>query len=207
MEKEKKGLFGRLLDFWKEKIGMGGMDRIGFWHGKEDVENHFAEMGAVAALSQRETKKAFWEEAAAGAEKKASAERILEIQKSILHGEKAEGETEDEKTPKEEQRTNLFSAEILRENRQTEEKESTMGRAFFAETAEEEREKRSIVPMFAEKVQEEKVHAVEEEKIPAREMHKKGETQTESVIDIERLMRQMTKKLWEERESCGRRLR
>ena len=64
MEKEKKGLFGRLLDFWTEKIGIGETDSIGFWHEKRTVENHFAEMGAVAALSQQETKRAFWEEAA-----------------------------------------------------------------------------------------------------------------------------------------------
>ena len=81
-----------------------------------------------------------------------------------------------------------------------------MRRAFFTETAEEEREKRRIVPVSAEVVQEEKRYA-EEEKVPVKEAYKKEGTQTEPVIDIEGLMRQMTKKLWEERESCGRRLR
>ena len=53
LEKEKKGLFGRMLDFWREKIGMGETDGIGFWNDRENVENHFAEMGAVASLMQR----------------------------------------------------------------------------------------------------------------------------------------------------------
>ena len=207
MEKEKKGLFGRLLDFWKEKISMGGMDSIGFWHEKEDVENHFAEMGAVAALSQRETKKVFWEEAAAETEKTAFVESILEKQKSILRTETAEEEKIGGETAEKGKKGTLFSAEILRENGLAEKKETGMRQAFFTEIAEEEREKRSIVPVFAEAAEEERVHAAEEEKMPEKEIHKKEETQTESVIDIEGLMRQMTKKLWEERESCGRRLR
>ena len=207
MEKEKKGLFGRLLDFWKEKISMGGMDSIGFWHEKEDVENHFAEMGAVAALSQRETKKVFWEEAAAETEKTAFAESILEKQKSILRTETAEEEKIGGETAEKGKKGTLFSAEILRENGLAEKKETGMRQAFFTEIAEEERKKRSIVPVFAEAAEEERVHAAEEERMPEKEIHKKEETQTESVIDIEGLMRQMTKKLWEERESCGRRLR
>lgn len=207
MEKEKKGLFGRLLDFWKEKISMGGMDSIGFWHEKEDVENHFAEMGAVAALSQRETKKVFWKEAAAETEKTAFAESILEKQKSILRTETAEEEKIGGETAEKGKKGTLFSAEILRENGLAEKKETGMRQAFFTEIAEEEREKRSIVPVFAEAAEEERVHAEEEEKMIAEEIHKKEETQTEAVLDIEKLMRQMTKKLWEERESCGRRLR
>lgn len=42
MEKEKKGLFGRLLDFWKEKIGAGETKGIGFWNGARELENRFA---------------------------------------------------------------------------------------------------------------------------------------------------------------------
>ena len=61
MEKEKKGLFGRLLDFWREKSETGTTDGIGFRDDAVDVEKHFAEMGAVASLTQEETKKVFWE--------------------------------------------------------------------------------------------------------------------------------------------------
>ena len=207
MEKEKKGLFGRLLDFWKEKISMSGMDRIGFWHEKKTMENPFAEMGTVAALSQRETRKAFWEEAAAEAEKTVLAEGVWEKQKRALHAEVAEEENADRKTLEEGTRGTIFSAELLRERGQAEKKETGMRQAFFSEETGEEREKRSIVPVPAEAMQEEKIYAGEEEKIPVNEIHKKEKTQTESVIDIERLMQQMTKKLWEERESCGRRLR
>ena len=39
MEKERKGLFERLMDFWKEKIYMAGEDRIGFWYEKNPLED------------------------------------------------------------------------------------------------------------------------------------------------------------------------
>ena len=72
---------------------------------------------------------------------------------------------------------------------------------------EEETEKRQVIPVSEEKVQEKEL-AVEEIKEPqSTVVSKKEEKQTEPVVDIEKLMRQMTKKLWEERESCGRRLR
>ena len=58
-----------------------------------------------------------------------------------------------------------------------------------------------------EVVQEEEKTEKEAEESPEREKIKKEGQQVESEIDIEKLMRQMTKKLWEERESCGRRLR
>ena len=57
MEKEKKGLFGRLLDFWKEKVGMGETDSIGFWKEAEPLEKHFSEIGAVDVLNQQEREK------------------------------------------------------------------------------------------------------------------------------------------------------
>ena len=94
MEKEKKGLFGRLLDFWTEKIGIGETDSIGFWHEKRTVENHFAEMGAVAALSQQGMKKAFWEEAAETVFKQEEMEnRFLEKRKEAVIEEERKGST------------------------------------------------------------------------------------------------------------------
>ena len=62
MEKKRKGLFERLMDFWKEKIHMVGEDRIGFWYEKESLEEHFAEMGAVADVSRKEVQKNFFTE-------------------------------------------------------------------------------------------------------------------------------------------------
>ena len=43
MEKERKGLFERLMDFWREKIYMVGEDKIGFWYEKDSLEEHCAE--------------------------------------------------------------------------------------------------------------------------------------------------------------------
>ena len=46
-----------------------------------------------------------------------------------------------------------------------------------------------------------------EEKEEDREMSARIEQQNSAEIDVEKLMQQITKKLWEEREGCGRRLR
>jgi len=52
MEKEKKGLFGRLLDFLKGKSETEMADGIGFWNDGEIVEKHFAEKITVAKLAR-----------------------------------------------------------------------------------------------------------------------------------------------------------
>ena len=59
MEKERKGLFERLMDFWKEKIYMVGEDRIGFWYEKSYLEEYSAEMGDMDAVRQKEVQKIF----------------------------------------------------------------------------------------------------------------------------------------------------
>ena len=46
-----------------------------------------------------------------------------------------------------------------------------------------------------------------EEKENESKMSVWAEPQKTAEIDVEKLMRQITKKLWEEREGCGRRLR
>lgn len=214
MEKEKKGLFGRMLDFWKEKISMDETDGIGFWNGKETTETHFAEMGAVAALSQGETKRAFWEEAAETAlEKKEADSDILEQEKRFFFVEAEKEEKEKFSEPTEEEKiqkkavSRLFTAEFFREEKETEVEEGRMGQAFLWEEPEEEKEKRSIVPVAEEGAQAEKNIAEAEEEMPKVEPVKREERQEEMPFDIEKLMQQMTKKLWEERESCGRRLR
>ena len=46
-----------------------------------------------------------------------------------------------------------------------------------------------------------------EEKEEDRGMSARIEQQNSAEIDVEKLMQQITKKLWEEREGCGRRLR
>ena len=69
MEKERKGLFERLMDFWKEKIYMAGEDRIGFWYEKDPLEEHLAEMGTTADVSQKEMQKNFLCKTRNGADK------------------------------------------------------------------------------------------------------------------------------------------
>jgi len=211
MEKEKKGLFGRLLDFWKEKIGIGETDSIGFWHEKRTVENHFAEMGAVAALSQQETKRAFWEEVAETVFKQEEMEnRFLEKRKeAVIEGKEDSASRMKEETERTENKrtTRLFMAELFREEKQAEAEKEGMGRTFFLEKPVEETERRKIIPVTKETTRENKVVLEEPQEMGKREEPQRKEVQAEPVVDIEKLMRQMTKKLWEERESCGRRLR
>lgn len=202
MEKEKKGLFGRLLEFWREKISMGEMDSIGFWHEKADVENRFSEMGAVAVLSQEETKKTFWQEMG----KDASEEEMGVFLSETVKEEKTDLLEEAEKMGKQ-NGSRIFAAEVFQEEKKKETEEKGIGKAFLWEVPEKETEKRSIVPVMEEAAEEKRIVMEEEQEMPKREDMKKEEQQAEPVIDIEKLMRQMTKKLWEERESCGRRLR
>lgn len=197
MEKEREGLFGRLVQFWKEKINVDGLDKIGFWQEKKTAETPFSEMGAVAALSQRETKQTFWEK---------TAEEKQETQENLAE-ETGQKESKPEEGEKQKQ-TGWLTAEILQEREWKTAKETESKRKFFRESP-EETERRKSIPMTAEAVQERKFSAAEEgeaEKETQTEPNK-AEKQAEPVVDIEQLMRQMTKKLWEEREGCGRRLR
>lgn len=205
MDKEKKGLFGRLLEFWREKLEMGEKDSIGFWNETEIAENHFAEMGAVTSLMQEETKKTFWEETTKAVQDKKE-ERIFFVEaaesgKSI--------EEEEAVTHEKRDASKMFTAEVFRNGEwETEETEKRgLGKAFLWEAPEEEKNQRSIIPVAEEAVQKEEVTAEAVQEIRVEEMPKREEKQTETELDIEKLMRQMTKKLWEERESCGRRLR
>lgn len=212
MEKEKKGLFGRLMDFWKEKIWAGETEGIGFWNGAKTLENPFAKMDDAVSLNQREKKKTFWEEKVETIlEEKEQENGVLEQERNFFFAEeederKKDLEAAEEQESAEKRRvSHLFTAEVFREERQAE--EGKMGQAFLWEKPEEEREKRSIVPVTEETKQEKMVVVEGEQEFPKVETVKREEPQTETPFDIEKLMQEMTKKLWEERESCGRRLR
>ena len=136
---------------------------------------------------------------------------VLEKQKKIVFAEAKEKEnlwiSEETEDTERKQRVNLFSAEFFREGRKVEAEEGVLGKPFLWEMPMEEQEKRSIIPVMAEPVQEKEMVLEERQEKLERETTKREEPQAESTVDIEKLMRQMTKKLWEERESCGRRLR
>lgn len=213
MEKEKKGLFGRLLDFWKEKIGAGETKGIGFWNGARELENRFAEMGDAVSL-KKEKKKAFWEEkveTVLGVKEEAGG--LLEQEKKLFFAEAEKEQKENSEAGEEGEKTekrkvsSLFLTEVFREERQEEAEESKMGQVFLWEMPEMEKERRSIVPVAEEAKQEKAIVSEGGQEFPKAETAKKEEPQTEMPFDIEKLMQQMTKKLWEERESCGRRLR
>lgn len=200
MEKERKGLFGRLMAFWTEKIRMVGEDRIGFWHETAFSEEHRAEMGAVAALNQRETRKVFAEEMA----------EILPQREepAVLVGKKRkEIGAEAENISERKEHTTIFKAERFREMREEATDENRMRSVFLWEMPEEEGEKRSIVPVAENMVRKEEPPFVEEAVRGKGEKVKTEKKQPKSAVDVEELMREMTRRLWEEREGCGRRLR
>ena len=79
---------------------------------------------------------------------------------------------------------------------------------FMQEAPFAEQEKRKTIPIVAETGLAEKAAASEEaEELPQEAPKKEREQAKGAEIDIERLMREMTKRLWEEREASGRRLR
>ena len=94
MEKERKGLFGRLLDFWREKFDMGETDSIGFWHEKEGLGQYFSEMGAVASLTQEETKRIFRQEEKESVLEEVSSGEIFFAEKNLLQKEEEYPRTE-----------------------------------------------------------------------------------------------------------------
>lgn len=158
MQQEKKGLFGRLLDFWKEKTeeADGG---IGFWSGGK-MEGKTAAENRQDALSQEKAEKKpfFWEETVRTAKEKKAEEA------------------------------------------------ETFGQEWRRPFAEQE--KRKTIPIVAETGLAEKAAAAEEaEELPQEAPKKEREQAKGAEIDLERLMREMTKRLWEEREASGRRLR
>lgn len=158
MQQEKKGLFGRLLDFWKEKTEEAG-GGIGFWSGGKTEGKTTAENRQDALPQEKAEKKPFfWEETVRTAKEKKAEE-----------------------------------AETFGQER----------RRSFAE-----QEKRKTIPIVAETGLAEKAAASEEaEELPQEAPKKEREQAKGAEIDIERLMREMTKRLWEEREASGRRLR
>lgn len=191
-EKERKSIFERLMDFRKEKIGMAEADGIGFWRGEKE-KRIFAEereRSGTVFLPQENGRKFREKEALRG-------EGLAEKESG-----RAEGQ---EKKERRSRAAELFFAEGLRERQSEQEEKSGMGRAIWTEEVTGERtERRQVIPIAA--AEERKMPSVTEEQT-AVQKREKAEKKEQSEIDIERLMRQMTKRLWEERESCGRRLR
>ena len=195
MERKKEGWFHRLLPFWKERTEQMEGERIGFFYEQEYKSSPFAEMGAVASLTQAETKQLFDEAEKVTAERPTGLFDMWEKDE-----EKPLRMAEEEKTRKSEQRNvELFrGGAFWREERR--EKEEAEERSVFLREMELESEKQMI-------------SAVKEEVEPA-EMQETAETtkkreqkKAEPAVDIEKLMRQITERLWEEREGCGRKLR
>lgn len=96
----------------------------------------------------------------------------------------------------------IFTAEIFREKTEWREAEERRKMIFMQEAPFAEQEKRKTIPIVAETGL-----AEEAEDVPQEAPKKEREQAKGAEIDIERLMREMTKRLWEEREASGRRLR
>lgn len=230
--KEKKGLFAQLASFWKESIRMGLEESIGFWMGAE--KEQYKESSSERFTTQE--RKTLRQEGAADVLRAKKQETGLLAQERTIFAaaekeqdkgakiftEKAEETRKADVAPR---RTRLFSAgkaEKEQNRRETEadglfltggifrrETETSGGNEPLWRQPEEEAERRRIVPVAAkeaaETISERKAEA--EQEIFAAQTEKREEKQTEPSFDIDVLMGQITKRLWEERESCGRRLR
>jgi len=219
MEKERQGLFQRLLSFWQGKTEADAEKGIGFWNGAEPEGKPFAEVGKLFSVGREEMKKPFWEETAdAVVERRKREEMIFEKQKiapdvfaqqetgeavldreTVVEGEakKSIWENREETVGK---KGRIFSVDLFRED-----KEKSGSELFFMESPEGPQEKRARIPALADGQQ--KKEPITEEQVLKQEVIRKKEVQAEPGIDIEKLMRQMTEKLWEEREGCSRRFR
>ena len=201
MEKERKGLFERLMDFWKEKIHMVGEDRIGFWYEKDTLEEHFAEMGAVDDVTRKAVQKNFVPEK----------EEKWQRMKEIFSAEK----TEEPQKKKE----SVFSesVQMFKENEEAEKSRNAQVLHWEEPETEKVERKNITIAVQEDKAKEERItteireeknaESFAEEKEEDRGMSARIEQQNSAEIDVEKLMQQITKKLWEEREGCGRRLR
>lgn len=187
MEKERKGLFERLMDFWKEKIYMAGEDGIGFWYEKSYLEEYSAEMGDMDAVRQKEVQKIFSLEEE---RKRQKLQELFSVEK-------------EEKLEKREDRVLEKSAELFREKEDLQRNRKV--KVLLWEMPETERGKREPIGIAVQK--EKAAEPVAEEKVEERKRNVWAEPQKMAEIDVEKLMQQITKKLWEEREGCGRRLR
>ena len=184
MEKEEKGLFYRLMDFWKEKVGLGETEKIGFPEEKRERKISLAEMGAVAMLAQEETRQMFGKEEYLPREKEERKENTaVWAEKPVQIAERK-------------------AIEWMRKEAVSEERVSEKANDIFSV---KEEKRKNILLTAAEK--EQKKGFSEEMEETKTELPKKEERQTEQNVDIELLMQKITKKLWEERESSGRRLR
>lgn len=208
MKTEKMWIFDRLLEYWKEKTVQEEKRDIAFWREaaglkkkeeaelREEAEHkgmHFAETGVIEALTREEIKKTFWEEMAENEKESAPEEYLKEAGRKSpksMEG-SAEGVSEkwfgERKAEPEEQEINRFDRRLL------------------TEIPKEERRSESILQAEERGREKQIVYVQGTEGLP------KGIRQTEEgavpAMDIETLMQQITKRLWEEREGCGRRLR
>ena len=158
----------------------------------------------------------FWEETVRTAkEKKAEeAETFGQERRRSFAEEKTEEakgtelRTAEESTQERKTIAPIFTAEIFREKTERREAEERRKTIFMQEAPFAEQEKRKTIPIVAETGLAEKAAAAEEaEDVPQEAPKKEREQAKGAEIDIERLMREMTKRLWEEREASGRRLR
>ena len=201
MEKKRKGLFERLMDFWKEKIYVEGEDRIGFWYEKNPLEEHLVEMGTTADVNQKEMQKNFFSEK----------EEQWQMLQEMFSAEKTEKPQKKKESIFSESVQIFVENEEAQRNRnvqvlQWEEPEMEKGERkniAIVDLKEKAKEERIVAAIREEKTEESFIEEKEED----REMSARIEQQKTAEIDVEKLMQQITKKLWEEREGCGRRLR
>ena len=158
MQQEKKGLFGRLLDFWKEKTEEAG-GGIGFWSGGKTEGKAAAENRQDALPQEKAEKKPFfWEETVRTAKEKKAEEAEAfgqERRESFAEEKTAEAKgtalrTAEESAQERKTIVPIFTAEIFREKAEWREAEERRKTIFMQEAPFAEQEKRKTIPIVAE---------------------------------------------------------
>ncbi len=226
MEQEKKGLFERLLDFWREKTTEKG-GGIGFWdRAKAERDTRTEALQEVlpqekaeklslwAETAQRTEGSTFWEKTAQRtAEQKKEAEGLLRKEgKQLFLEEKVEAEgepllrTEEKSVQEKKTHIPIFAVEVFREETEQYREREKRKTIFLRESPLEEKEKRKAVPIVTTERGLAEEEAAEEKEMPQKKPKTEREQTKIAEVDLERLMQEMTKRLWEEREMSGRRL-
>lgn len=224
MERERKWLFGRLLGLWRGGIAMAG-GGIGFWRGVPKASRR-----AMTDEAERDSRT----QSETPTEMQA-AHSIWQAEAALLQGEQAGGETERtesgyfwqgaaarEAVADNRREAASLQTEAARE-RTARTQDTAAGRMFFLPRTEETmqwqqegffrgaepttaQEARKALPIEGQgrrtQRREEAERPQTEETQPKREAAPAAQS-----VDVEEVMRQITKRLREERESSGRRLR
>lgn len=217
--KERTGLFWRLLEFWRQREPQGEKETgIGFWQNTErnkplfwkETDDIFVK---YPPEMQKKRQKVFWKETSI-TEEEQETESSYFSRKSDTEAQQTGQKRSFSEAPKQEQaeqkrKNGIFDTTAFRrEAQRPNERQMGIFRIFSENEAwDMEHERHRPVPV-EDNTENSKAAPNAEPSTQWKAASKESVQEVqkpEPAIDVEALMRQMTKRLWEERESGGRR--